>query len=67
MCPSVTRLILTRKIESAPESGDAATAGSPGDLRCVCGSLVAKVVGDFVELKCRRCKRTLRVPVQRGP
>jgi phage FluMu protein Com len=27
------------------------------DLRCNCGSLLAKKIGDRVQLKCRRCKR----------
>ena len=31
--------------------------------RCVCGSLVARVVADGIELKCRRCKRMLLVPL----
>jgi hypothetical protein len=36
----------------------------PGtDCRCLCGNLLARVVGDRVELKCRRCKRTLLVPL----
>jgi hypothetical protein len=36
----------------------------PGDeCRCVCGNLVARVVPDGVELKCRRCKRRLVVAV----
>ena len=34
-----------------------------GDCRCVCGSLVARMVPEGVELKCRRCKRTLVVPL----
>ena len=33
------------------------------DCRCLCGSLLARVVGGQVELKCRRCKRTLLVPL----
>ena len=41
--------------ESQPAAGD--------DCRCVCGSLVARLVEGAVELKCRRCKRTLRVPL----
>lgn len=36
------------------------------DCRCVCGSLVARLVDDGVELKCRRCKRTLVVPLTRS-
>ncbi len=35
----------------------------PGELRCGCGSLLAKVVPGAVELKCRRCKRTWRLPL----
>jgi hypothetical protein len=63
----VTILTLIREIERKGESGDSATIGASCDLRCMCGSLVAKVIGSHVELKCRRCKRTLRIPVQRDP
>jgi len=44
-------------------------AGGPGccegesDLRCGCGSLLARLVPGAVELKCRRCKRLWRVPL----
>ena len=34
------------------------------ELRCGCGSLLARVVGGEVELKCRRCKRTWTIPLQ---
>ncbi len=52
----------------APRSGD--SAGLPAhtvsphpddgcaDVRCACGSLIARLVPGGVELKCRRCKRT---------
>jgi phage FluMu protein Com len=33
------------------------------DCRCLCGSLLARVIEGAVELKCRRCKRTLVVPI----
>jgi phage FluMu protein Com len=43
---------------------EAVSAGpEPDDCRCLCGSLLARVVDGEVELKCRRCKRTLRVPI----
>ncbi len=34
------------------------------ELRCDCGSLLARLISGEIELKCRRCKRvlTLRVP-----
>jgi hypothetical protein len=35
-----------------------------GELRCGCGSLLARVVQNTVELKCRRCKRTWTIPLQ---
>lgn len=33
------------------------------DCRCACGSLLARRVERGVELKCRRCKRTLILPL----
>jgi hypothetical protein len=39
-------------------------AGAPAaECRCLCGSLLARVVDGGVELKCRRCKRTVLVPL----
>jgi hypothetical protein len=35
-----------------------------GELRCGCGSLLARLVRNSVELKCRRCKRTWRIPLE---
>lgn len=33
------------------------------DLRCECGSLMARLTAAGIELKCRRCKRVVVVPV----
>jgi hypothetical protein len=33
------------------------------DVRCVCGSLIARLVATGVELKCKRCKRITVVPL----
>lgn len=33
------------------------------ELRCLCGSLLARLVAGGVELKCRRCKRTIVIPL----
>jgi hypothetical protein len=41
-------------------------AADEGDCRCLCGSLLARLVSGGVELKCRRCKRTLLVPFEPG-
>jgi hypothetical protein len=35
------------------------------EVRCGCGSLLARVVGEAVELKFRRCKRTWNIPLGR--
>ncbi len=35
-------------------------------LRCHCGSLLARVVPDGVEIKCRRCKRCVVIPLSAG-
>ena len=42
----------------------AANGSRPSDveLRCHCGSLMARVTARGIELKCRRCKRVVVVP-----
>jgi hypothetical protein len=50
-----------REPSSRPRIAGRADAGASGDCRCVCGSLVARLVAGAIELKCRRCKRTLVV------
>jgi hypothetical protein len=36
------------------------------EVRCDCGSLLARRVEKGVELKCRRCKRTVVLPLADG-
>ena len=33
-----------------------------GETRCECGQLIAKVRGQGLELKCKRCKRIIVIP-----
>jgi phage FluMu protein Com len=33
-------------------------------LRCLCGSMLARLVPGGVELKCRRCKRQVIIPLE---
>jgi len=47
-----------------PTCRDSERAHPDRDCRCLCGSLLARVVDGGVELKCRRCKRTLLVPFE---
>jgi len=35
------------------------------EMRCICGSLLARLVPDGVELRCRRCKRIVVVPLEK--
>jgi phage FluMu protein Com len=58
-----------RDVCSMPSSPSEITPAGPeaDDCRCLCGSLLARVVDGYVELKCRRCKRTLQVPVSNAP
>jgi hypothetical protein len=41
---------------------------APGgvDLRCLCGSLVARRTPEGIGLKCRRCRRSLLVRLDPG-
>ncbi len=41
----------------------AESAPAADEARCICGSLVARVVAGGVELKCRRCRRIVLVPI----
>jgi phage FluMu protein Com len=39
------------------------TEGEP--VRCDCGNLLARLVPGGVEIKCRRCKRTIVIPLEK--
>jgi hypothetical protein len=53
-----------------PGQGEQETAEmvtKDGDaLRCHCGSLLARLVPDGVEIKCRRCKRRVVIALSRS-
>jgi hypothetical protein len=42
-----------------------ASRAEDGVLRCECGSLMARYRNGQLELKCRRCKRTILVALER--
>jgi hypothetical protein len=42
-------------------SSNSRSAGC-GETRCECGQLIAKVRGQGLELKCKRCKRIVIIP-----
>jgi phage FluMu protein Com len=43
---------------------DTPTLPIPRDVRCHCGSLVARIIDGELELKCRRCQRIALVSLQ---
>jgi hypothetical protein len=63
---SSSRRCVGHAAAGAPRGCDPSGRCGGCDLRCDCGSLLARLVGGEVELKCRRCKRTWRIPVEGG-
>jgi hypothetical protein len=60
-------LVLAAPAARRREAALACPCGVPGrELRCDCGSLLARRVEGGVELKCRRCKRTVVLPLDGG-
>lgn len=57
--------------KSVTEQGEGTCAWEGPDsaklLRCACGSLLARYVAGQIELKCRRCKRTVLIPIEGLP
>jgi hypothetical protein len=53
-------------VQVAKDARRRADRRDPNECRCLCGSLVARRVPDGVELKCRRCKRTVVLPLDLG-
>jgi hypothetical protein len=51
----------------APGCDGSRQRASADELRCDCGSLLARWTPEGLELKCRRCKRRIIVPVEGSP
>jgi len=43
-------------------AGHAQAIAEMSETRCECGQLIAKVRGQALELKCKRCKRIVIIP-----
>lgn len=41
-------------------------SGEGRQLRCGCGSLMARITSEGIELKCRRCKKIYLIPLAKG-
>ena len=48
------------------KKADEGAAAGAAEHRCVCGSLLARLRPEGVELKCRRCKRVVLIPWASG-
>ena len=53
-----------RSAAEPKEHGPVQSKKGTTSLRCCCGSLLARLVPNGVELKCRRCKRQIIVPLE---
>jgi hypothetical protein len=67
--PSIEILIIVLNFIYAEEFLAVVSTTSPsshsadsGETRCECGQLIAKVRGQGLELKCKRCKRIVVIP-----
>jgi len=50
-----------------PGCGKDVDLPGPIELRCECGFLLCKLSDDAIEVKCRRCKRLVNIPVDSLP
>jgi hypothetical protein len=41
--------------------------GTPDDIRCGCGRLLARRLSGRIEIKCRRCERTITIDLDGLP
>lgn len=56
-------LIIVYKVKPSLEAD--APPPDDSDVRCHCGALLARLVEGGVEIKCRRCKRVVVVPLSK--
>ncbi len=58
---------LMPELTHCPACGAESATSEPVDLRCECGFLLCKLGFEALEIKCRRCKRLVYVPVDGLP
>jgi hypothetical protein len=52
-------------VKQRPQERSTHDHGGAKPFRCECGSMLARLVPGGVELKCRRCKRQVVVPLEK--
>lgn len=43
----------------------AADVGTSEEVKCHCGQLMARLVDEGIELKCKRCRRLMVIPLSK--
>jgi hypothetical protein len=61
--PGKSRFLNSDGFARCDHCGEAPTL-TRDEMRCSCGNLLARLVTGGVELKCRRCKRTVVLPLE---
>lgn len=57
---------LARRQRSSSPRWSTGAASDDAELRCGCGSLMARLLAGDIELKCRRCKRVVVLHLSEG-
>lgn len=56
----------TERDDDMCDAGKLSDTDRKGEVRCECGNLTALIKKEGIELKCRRCKRYLIIPLKDG-
>ena len=62
-CPYCQELVPPGEVQ-CPRCGNYLDGKERVEKRCICGSLVAKLLEDRIEIKCRRCKRIVGIKIE---
>ncbi|MCP9440191.1 MAG: hypothetical protein NHB36_09920 [Nitrospira sp.] len=50
---------------TTPESSASQPTWGAEEVRCLCGQLMARLVDNGIELKCKRCRKLVTIPLSR--
>ena len=63
MAARATEPVVYREMTEKALADTVQTRRGKGKLLCACGALVAVLTSEGVEIKCRRCKRIVFIPL----
>lgn len=55
---------LIPELPHCPQCGKPVDSETSSELRCECGFLLCKLKMESVEIKCRRCRRLVEIPIE---